>query len=71
MKTLTFSIDGMHCEGCAETVRVLLSREPGVKAVEVSHAPGQARVLFDPAMLSGEQLTKIIERPGYQVTGSH
>ncbi|MDE2392035.1 MAG: MerR family DNA-binding protein [Rhodospirillales bacterium] len=69
MKTQIFSIDGMHCEGCAETVRTLLSREPGVKAVEVSHAPGRARVLYDTAAVSDEQLTKTIERPGYRVTG--
>lgn len=67
MKTATFSIDGMHCEGCAETVRTLLSKEPGVKAVEVSHDPGRARVLFDPAANTAAQLATVIERPGYRI----
>lgn len=71
MKTQTFSIDGMRCEGCAETVRTLLSREPGVKMAEVSHEPGRARVLFDPAAVSEKQLAALIERPGYRVIDSN
>ncbi|GAN78600.1 MerR family transcriptional regulator [Acidocella aminolytica] len=68
MKTTTFAIDGMHCEGCAETVRGLLEHEAGVKAVQVGHAPGSARVLFDPAIIDENRLTATIERPGYRVT---
>lgn len=67
MKTVTFSIDGMRCEGCAQTVRGLLEREAGVKAAQVTHAPGSARVLFDPALIDESGLAKAIERPGYRV----
>jgi len=70
MKTTTFSIEGMRCEGCAETVRGLLEREVGVKAVQVAHAPGRARVLFDPAIIDEGRLTATIERPGYRVTAA-
>ncbi|HQT61921.1 MerR family DNA-binding protein [Acidiphilium sp.] len=70
MKTKTFSIEGMRCEGCAETVRGLLEREAGVKAVQVAHAPGRARVLFDPAIIDEGRLTATIERPGYRVTAA-
>lgn len=69
MKTLNFAIDGMHCEGCAETVRALLEREIGVKAVQVTHEPGNARVLFDPTVVDEARLSAAIERPGYKVTG--
>lgn len=70
MKNITFSIDGMHCDGCAETIRSLLARETGVKAVEVSHAHGSARVLFDPAVMDENHLIATIQRPGFRVIGT-
>lgn len=70
MKTTTFSIEGMRCEGCAETLRGLLEREAGVKAVQVAHTPSHARVLFDPALIDEGRLTATIERPGYRVTAA-
>lgn len=69
MKTMTFTIEGMHCDGCAETVRSLIEREPGVKAAQVSHATRNARVLFDPDLTNATRLIATIERPGYRVTG--
>ncbi|MCA1853657.1 MAG: MerR family DNA-binding protein, partial [Beggiatoa sp.] len=50
MKLLELRIEGMHCDGCASTIEALLAREPGVKSVSVSHAAGQGRVLYDPAL---------------------
>lgn len=70
MKTIIFSIDGMNCAGCAETVRSLLVRENGVKAAQVSHAPGSARVLFDPTVTDQNHLVATIQLPGYRVTGA-
>lgn len=64
-----FQISGMHCDGCAETVRALLEHEPGVKAADVSFAAGQARVLHDPAAAPAERLAELIRRPGFQVVG--
>lgn len=60
-------IEGMHCEGCAETVKVLLDREPGVKTAAVSFQRGEARVLYDPRVTSAEQLIATVEKPGYRV----
>lgn len=70
MKTLNFTIDGMRCEGCAATVRTLLEQETGMKAVQVAHDPGIARVLFDPAAVDETRLVAAIERPGYRVTAT-
>ncbi|MDE2583716.1 MAG: heavy-metal-associated domain-containing protein [Rhodospirillales bacterium] len=69
MQTTTFRIDGMHCDGCAETVRTLLEREPGVKAVAVSFATAEARVLHDPVAAPADHLAALIRRPGFQVVG--
>ena len=67
MKTTMFRIGGMRCDGCAETARTLLEREPGVKAVVVSFATAEARVLHDPVAAPADHLAALIRRPGFQV----
>jgi copper chaperone len=66
MKTATFKIEGMHCDGCALTVKTLVEREPGVKAATVSFKEGEARVLYDPQAISEERLAATIEKTGYR-----
>lgn len=69
MKTTTFRIEGMHCDGCAETMRTLLAQQPGVQGVTVSYQESQARVLFDPQAIDEMRLTATIQKPGYRVVG--
>ena len=45
MKTATFTIEAMHCDGCASTIKALLDRQPGVQMATVSFAERQARIL--------------------------
>ena len=70
MKTLTVAIDGMHCDGCAETIKALLTVEIGVKAIDVSYAERRARVLYDPAAVDEARLIATIERGGFKVKTS-
>lgn len=70
MKTGEFTIEGMHCEGCARTVESLLSAEPGVKTATASFARGNAKVVFDPARIDLAALAKAVERAGYRVRSS-
>lgn len=67
MKTLVIAIEGMHCDGCAETIQGLLSVETGVKAASVSFKDGRARVLCDPAVTDEKKLGAAIEKGGYKV----
>ena len=67
MKRMTFKIEGMHCEGCAQTIRSLVEYEPGVKSTSVSYADREARVLFDAQATSEERLVAAIQRPGFKV----
>jgi copper chaperone CopZ len=69
MDTVTLKIEGMHCDGCAETVKAMLRMEPGVEASEVSYAEGTARILFDPARIDRDRLIAAIEKSGYRVAG--
>jgi len=67
VESLTMKIEGMHCDGCAQTIKVLLDREPGVKTAAVSFKAGEARVLYDAAVTSAEQLIATVGKPGYHV----
>ena len=66
MKTLVASIEGMHCEGCAETIKALLKMEPGVQTATVSFKERSARIHFDPSATSEGSLIAAIERGGYK-----
>lgn len=69
MKSVTFKIEGMHCDGCAETLRALLEREPGVKTVAVTFKSGEARVFYDPTATGEDRLVAAAQRPGFRVVG--
>jgi copper chaperone CopZ len=69
VKSVTFAIEGMHCDGCAATIKALVEREAGVKAASVVFKTGEARILYDPAATSEGRLVAAIERPGFRVTG--
>ena len=67
MKSMTFKIEGMRCEGCAKTIRSLVEHEPGVKNTDVSFKDSEARILFDAQATSEERLVAAIQKPGFKV----
>lgn len=69
VKTATFKIDGMHCDGCARTIEALVSTEPGVRKATVSFETREARVLFEPEVASEDRLAAAIRSAGYSVAG--
>ncbi|MGE4306509.1 MAG: heavy-metal-associated domain-containing protein [Novosphingobium sp.] len=48
MKSVTLKIKGMHCSGCAQNIKALVSSDVGVRGADVSFKGGQVRILFDP-----------------------
>lgn len=68
MESVTLKVEGMHCTGCASTIQTLLQRNEGVKKASASFEAGEARVLYDPAAVSEDQLTGVVEKAGYRVT---
>ena len=70
MKILVATIEGMQCDGCAETIKALLATEAGVKAATVSFTESRARVLYDPAAVDEYRLVTAIEKGGYKVTST-
>lgn len=70
VKTVTFKIDGMHCEGCAQTIKALVATVAGVQVADVSFNDSQARILFEPKSINEDELVKAVENGGrFRVTG--
>jgi copper chaperone CopZ len=69
MKTTIFKIEGMNCDTCANTIKALVEKEPGVQMASVSYSDGQARVLFDPKSIDEQHLVNTIQKPGFRVVG--
>lgn len=69
MNTVTFKVEGMHCNGCAAIVQTLLERQAGTKKAAASFKDEEALVLFDPQVVSEDQLVAVIEQGGYRVVG--
>ena len=67
MKTTIFEIEGMNCDGCADSIKNLVEKEPGVRMASVSFAERQARVLYDPQAIGEDRLVETIQRPGFRV----
>ncbi len=68
MNTVTFKIEGMHCDGCAANIQSLLQRKGGVQKVAASFNEGEARILYDANAVTEEQLVAVIENSGYRVS---
>ncbi len=60
---LQLSIEGMHCEACVRRVTNALAAVKGVRvgAVKV----GSAKVEFDPASASPEEIAAAVDRIGF------
>jgi copper chaperone len=69
MESVTLQIAGMHCDGCAATLKALVEREPGVRAAAISYQSGSARILYDPEQTGAERLVAVIGRSGFRVAG--
>jgi copper chaperone len=69
MKSITFKIEGMRCDGCADTIKALIEKEPGVRMASVSFDEGQARILYDPQAVGADRLIAAIQKPGFRIVG--
>jgi copper chaperone len=67
MKTAIFRIEGMNCDACANSIKSLVEREPGVRMASVSFSERLARVLYDPQAVQEDRLVDVIQEPGFRV----
>ena len=69
MKTTIFKIEGMSCDACANAIRNIVEKEPGVRMASVSFGDRRARVLYDPQAVAEDRLVAAIQKPGFRVVG--
>lgn len=68
MMTALLKIDGMRCNRCADTVKSVVERQPGVQAADVSYDQSLARILYDPEAIAEDRLVATVQKLGYRVT---
>ena len=62
----TFSVKGMTCGGCENSIKTALMNVDGVlKVIDVSHKEGVAEVCYDPTKTSSDDLATVITNKGY------
>lgn len=66
-ETVSFTVDGMGCAGCATGIETTLRGTPGVRRVEVDFATRLATVSYDSAQTNVEALAEVIAGEGYTV----
>lgn len=67
MTTRTFSIGGLHCDGCVKSVQSILSAQPGVTAAKVDLASAHASVEATPAFDAGAAV-QAVTKAGFTMT---
>ncbi|MCX7719425.1 MAG: heavy metal translocating P-type ATPase [Candidatus Sumerlaeaceae bacterium] len=60
-----FLIEGMHCASCVARIEKGLARLPGVAGASVNLATREARVTFDPSMVSPQAIRARVVQLGY------
>jgi copper chaperone len=65
----TFTISGMSCGGCVNSVTRVLRSVPGIEPVHVE--VGRAKVRIDTAQATVDAAKRAIERAGFTVVAEH
>lgn len=63
----TIRIKGMHCATCTDTVKEALLSLKGVKDARVNLATEKATFVYDPKVLSMDDIEKAVKESGYEV----
>ncbi len=67
MNIVRWQIEGMQCGACARTIETRLTREPGVRRVEVNYPAGTVRLLLDDATVRLDHVIVLLQQAGYRV----
>ena len=67
MQTLTFTVQGMTCQGCVANVTKVLTALAGVSLAVVSKEEAQATVTFDATQTTEAVLKAAVEAAGFDV----
>ena len=63
----TFTISGMSCGGCVNSLTRVLSSVPGIEPLKIE--VGKAQLRIDDARVSSQAVKDAVARAGFEVTG--
>ena len=66
-REVSLAIEGMTCASCVRRVERSLVKVAGVEEASVNLATEKARVVFDPGVVTLEQISAAVEKAGYKV----
>lgn len=66
-QTKSFSISGMHCASCANTIKTKLEKLKGVDSCSVNYGLEKAKIMFNPNEVTLEEMNKEIGKLGYSL----
>ncbi|XP_021113465.1 copper-transporting ATPase 2 isoform X2 [Heterocephalus glaber] len=66
--SVVLSVTGMTCVSCVQSIEGMLSQREGVQQVSVSLAERTATVLYDPSIISPEDLRAAVEDMGFEAS---
>jgi len=63
----TFTISGMTCGGCVNSLTRVLKSVPGIEPIKIE--VGKVELRIDDARVSSQAVKDAVARAGFQVTG--
>ena len=66
--TTTIKVQGMTCQGCANSIKTVLEKLPGILHVEVSLDKALATIQHNPSEIGIEPMKEAIIDAGFEVT---
>lgn len=67
MTDKTYTISGMSCGGCVNSLTRVLKSVPGIEPVKVE--VGRAQLRIDDARVTSQVVRDAVQRAGFEVTG--
>jgi Cu2+-exporting ATPase/Cu+-exporting ATPase len=64
--TEQFPVSGMHCASCASIITRKVKKLSGVSNISVNVGTEKAKIVYDPSMVSIDQMNEEIEKLGYK-----
>ncbi len=68
MTTIQLNVQGMSCNGCAQSIERRLRTTAGVQDVSVNFQEAVAKITFDDTVTNLDMLAEVIESLGFEIT---
>lgn len=68
MNEKTINIEGMTCASCVARVEKALSSLEGMEAARVNLISENAKLIYDPSLVSDKKIKKVVESAGYKTS---